>query len=72
MVPGRVVLLGDSILKHLEEVPGLANKCILGATISSLSDYVTFMQKQERESLNTSILLVHIYTARDRSLRFHR
>ena len=62
MVSGRVVLLGDSILKHLEEVPGLVNKCIRGATISSLCDYVTFMQKHEREALNPSILLVHIGT----------
>ena len=60
MVPGRVVLLVDSILKHLEEVPGLVNKCTQGAAISSLS--MSPLCKKERESLNPSILLVHIDT----------
>lgn len=46
----------------MTEIPLLTNKCLRGATIGRLTDFITFMTKEDRNKLTAACIILHIGT----------
>ena len=57
-----VLLLGDSIPKYVTDIRGPKNKCLRGANIGKIADYLTFMVPEDRDHLQAKAIILHVGT----------